>query len=692
LCFAAKFFAFQQHIYIFLRRVIMCRKVMFLATFVVALSMVSNARGQLGQGNILYEYWNDISGTSVSNLTDDPRYPDSPDESKWWQTFEGDVDFRDNYGIRASGYVYPPANGDYTFWISGDDECQLWLSTDDDPANIEQVSHVTGWTNSREWAKEDTQKSKSITLQAGQKYYIEALLKEGGGGDSLAVAWGGPTIGDGPVIIEGKYLSPVITSFAKVMQAAREPNPADGSIHSDTWATLTWTAGFTAASHDVYFSDNLADVKASAADAFLGNQTLTNYVVGFPGFPYPDGFVPGTTYYWRIDEIEADGTTLHEGNIWSFLVPPKTAYGPEPVDGSESVDPNVALQWTGGFGAILHYVYFGDDYDVVSNAAGAMPLGASNYKPGPLESGKVYYWRIDAFHGAETYKGDVWSFSTPGAVGSPMPSHGAVDVKQTEILTWAAGDNSASYQVYFGMDKDAVRSADAGSPEYKGSKNLDSESYDPGKLEWDTTYYWRVDDVQAGGATQKGIVWSFTTANFLIVDDFESYNDLDPTDPASNRIFNVWLDGFGDATNGALVGNDNPPFAEQTNIHSGSQSMPFAYDNSAAMKSEATLTLTDSRDWTEKSVDTLTIWFRGASANAAEALYVALNGNAVVNNDNPDAAKTTSWTEWNVNLQAFADQGVNLSNVNSITLGLNSVTGGSGMMYFDDIRLYPPAP
>jgi hypothetical protein len=667
---------------------------MCLASFVVVLSMVDSTRGQLGKGNILYEYWDNITGTAVSNLTNDPRYPDSPDESKWWQTFEGDVGRGDNYGIRASGYVYPPVSGEYIFWISGDDECQLWLSTDDDPANIEQVSHVTGWTNSREWDKEDTQKSKPITLQAGQKYYIEALMKEGGGGDSLAVGWGGPTIGEGPVVIEGKYLSPVITSFAEVMQTAREPNPADGSIYSDTWASLTWTAGFTAASHDVYFSDNLADVQARAADVFLGNQLLTDFVVGFPGFPYPDGLVPGTTYYWVIDEIEADGTTLHEGNIWSFLVPPKTAYLPDPVDGAESVDPNAALTWEPGFGAILHYVYFGDDYDVVSNATGAMPWGTPTYSPGTLELGKVFYWRVDAFHGAETYKGEVWSFSTPGAVGSPMPSHGAVDVTQIQILTWIASDNAASHQVYFGADKDAVQSADSGSPEYKGSNNLGSESYDPGKLEWDTTYYWRVDEVEAGGTTQKGIVWSFTTANFLIVDDFESYNDLDPAEADSNRIFNVWLDGYDDPTNGSLVGYDAPPFAEQTIVHSGSQSLPLYYDNSVG-SSEATLTLTYPRDWTEKGVDTLTIWFRGDSANAAETLYVALNGNAIVTNDNPNAAQVDTWTEWNIDLQAFADQGVNLTNVNTIAIGFgdkkNPQAGGSGTAYFDDIRLYRPA-
>ncbi len=123
--------------------------------------------------------------------------------------------------------------------------------------------------------------------------------------------------------------------------------------------------------------------------------------------------------------------------------------------------------------------------------------------------------------------------------------------------------------------------------------------------------------------------------------------------------------------------------------------MPLYYDNSVGY-SEAALTLTYPRDWTENGVTTLSFWFRGDPDNAAETLYVALNGSAVVSNDNPNAAQINKWTEWNIDLQAFADQGVNLANVDTIALGLgnknNPQAGGSGNMYFDDIRLYPPAP
>jgi hypothetical protein len=269
-----------------------------------------------------------------------------------------------------------------------------------------------------------------------------------------------------------------------------------------------------------------------------------------------------------------------------------------------------------------------------------------------------------------------------------------VDVKQTQILSWSPGEAAASHQVYFGTEKEVVRNANTGSPEYKGTRDLGSESYDPGKLEWDSNYYWRVDEVNNANPDSPwiGPVWSFTTANFLIVDDFESYNDLDPAETDSNRIFNAWIDGYDDPTNGSLVGYDSPPFAEQTIVHSGSQSIPLFYDNSVGY-SEATLTLSYPRDWTENGVSTLSIWFRGVSDNAAETLYVALNGTAVVNHDNPDAAQINEWTQWNIDLQVF---GINLTNVDTIALGLgnrsNPLAGGSGTMYFDDIRLYLPAP
>ncbi len=482
------------------------------------------------------------------------------------------------------------------------------------------------------------------------------------------------------------------------------PVPKDGTFHEDTWISLSWRPGDMAVSHDVYLGDNFDDVNAGAESTFQGTQAAANFVAGFPGFPYPDGLVPGTTYYWRIDEVnDTEPNSPWKGEIWSFSIPPKTAYNPDPADGAELVAPDVQLSWTGGFGTKLHYVYFGDNFDDVNSAAGGLPLGTTTYTPGPLKLAKTYYWRVDEFDAIATYKGDVWSFTTQGAVGSPDPSNGAVDVKHTPILTWAPGVYAASHQVYFGSDEDAVKNADTSSPEYKGTRDLGAESYDPGKLEWNATYYWRIDEVNNVNPDSPwtGSLWSFTTANFLVVDDFEDY------DAGDNQIWYAWKDGLGYGTpgvepyspgngTGSAVGDESTPsYTEETIVHGGNQSMPLFYDNSVLKYSEVEKTLTYPRDWTEKGVSTLTIWFRGDSANAAETLYVALNGSAVVNHDNPNAAQIDTWTEWVIPLQAFADQGVNLANVNTIALGLgnkkNPVAGGSGTMYFDDIRLYPPA-
>ncbi|MDT8301882.1 MAG: PA14 domain-containing protein [Sedimentisphaerales bacterium] len=808
---------------------------------------------------------------------------------------------------------------------------------------------------------------------------------------------------------------------------AVDPIPADGALYEDTTAILSWLPGLNSVSHDVYFGESFADVSEGTGDAFQGNQTDAFLTIGIPGFPVPNGLVPGTTYYWRIDEIEADGTTINKGDIWSFTVPSKKAYNHNISDGAAFIDTLTELSWTPGSGAKVHTVFFGDNYDEVNNAVEGLPQAASTYDPGTLESDKTYFWRIDEFDGVETHKGDTLSFTTIGEKGiglrgdyysgtnfdkleltridpvidfpwggnapdaalpasnisvrwtgdfsaqftetytfytvtddgirlwvngkliienwtnhgdtedtgtidlvagqsysiemeyfqagggsimqlgikgphtekqliptallwppikarDPNPSNGAVDVRQNPSLLWSAGEPSVSHQVYFGIDADVVKNADTSSPEYKGSKELGSESYEPGQLEWNTTYYWRVDEVNNTnpGSPWFGKVWSFTTADFLIVDDMESYNDLNPDEPASNRIYLAWADGYDNpAVNGSIVGYASAPFAEQTIVHGGTQSMPFEYNNSVG-KSEATLTLTDVRDWTEKGVDTLTVWYRGnpggfvenpdgtitmsaagtdiwgtadefrfaykqlsgdgqitarvtdvgtgsnnwakagvmiretldpgsthamqiitpgdgsgigfqwrpttgaasdwtgstepvvsppywvrvkrtgnllegfhspdgitwekegeiaismapnvyiglcrtshasgevrsatfdnvsttgsvspltwtheaigvtMAANDPDAMYVALNGGTKVYNDNPNAAVMTDWTQWNIDLQAF---GVNLTNVNTITLGLdnsnNPAAGGSGLIYFDDIRLFPSAP
>ena len=215
-----------------------------------------------------------------------------------------------------------------------------------------------------------------------------------------------------------------LTSFVLVLSLAgrgwsyaSNPSPHDGAIHKDTWVTLGWRPGPHAVSHDIYVGENYDDVKYGTGSTFQGNQSMAFFVVGFPGFPYPDGLVPGTTYYWRIDEInDQHPDSPWVGDVWSFMIPPSMAYAPEPADGAEFIDPNVTLSWEPGYRAKLHTVYFGDNFDEVNNASAGRPQGTETYTPGLLELGKTYYWRVDEFDGRDTHKGDVWSFTVgPGA-------------------------------------------------------------------------------------------------------------------------------------------------------------------------------------------------------------------------------------------------------------------------------------
>ena len=478
---------------------------------------------------------------------------------------------------------------------------------------------------------------------------------------------------------------------------AFRPDPPDGALHENTWAYLSWASGDMAVSHDVYVGESFDDVNAGTGETFRGNQATTTLLIGLPGGLYPDGLIPGTTYYWRIDEVNtAEPNSPWKGTVWSFSIPPRTAYNPDPADGAGSVALNAKLSWTAGYGAKLHTVYVGDSFDDVNSAStGGAVVGATTYSPSLLESAKVYYWRVDESDPPTMYKGQVWSFTTVGAVGNPYPANGAPSVEMNAILTWMPGDDAASHQVYFGTEKEAVRKAAASSPEYKGTRALGVESYDPGLLAWDSTFYWRIDEVNSTNPASpwKGPVWSFTANGSLILDGFESYNDIDPPDPASHRIFETWLDGYGTTTNGALVGNEFPPYAERTIVHGDAQSMPYRYDNNLKF-SEATMTLSGAaRDWTRQGVAELSLWFRGAAANAAERMYVALNGTAVVYNDDTTLTQKTAWTRWIIPLQQFADKGVNLTNVTSVTIGFGTrgnttAAGGTGQMYFDDIRLY----
>jgi hypothetical protein len=394
----------------------MSKKLMCLSLAVVVAGLLSPAMGQApagvpGRNRVLFEYWFDIGGTAVANLTGNARYPDSPDDSEWRDDFMSRVDWRDNFGTRGRAYLYPPETADYTFWVAGDDECQLWLSTDDDPANAVRIAGVTGWTNAQDWEATDgepgpNQKSAPIRLEVGKRYYIEGLMKEGGGGDSLGVAWGGPGIGDGPTLLRGTYLSAFIRDPEPLFKA-RNPNPADGAVGIAA-GLFQWEAGGSVRWHDVYFG----------TDPNPPFVQRTPHAANQPPFHFVPILEPGVQYFWKIDQVEQDGT-VHEGPVWSFITQALTAYYPQPADEAWAVSPTTTLRWEPGRDAVIHRLYLSTDLDAVAQGAaeadiGEIDLDENAFTPDEeLLGATTYYWRVDVVeHDGTVLPGDIWSLTT----------------------------------------------------------------------------------------------------------------------------------------------------------------------------------------------------------------------------------------------------------------------------------------
>ncbi|MHC4120443.1 MAG: PA14 domain-containing protein [Planctomycetota bacterium] len=637
---------------------------------------------------------------------------------------------------------------------------------------------------------------------------------------------------------------------------ATNPTPADGVLIEDTWATLNWVAAVSAVSHDLYMADNFDDVNDRAAAAFQGSRPSASVLVGFAGFPIPDGLVPGATYYWAVDEVEADGATKHKGAVWSFSIQSKSAYDPNPSDGEQYVAPDVTLGWTPGYGAKLHTVYIGDSFEDVNNATGGTPMAGATFAPATLELDKTYYWRVDESDPPNpAVKGEVWSFTTtlpelgaavmerweniagtdlnalknnprfpynpdvnetveeflwngadideygarieawlyvpvtgeytfwlatddsgqlwlstdedPGGVEmiarvpgysdveewmkfasqqsapvplvageryyiaalwkeggggdhcnvawegpgiptrttipgnylspfepvnafSPQPANGAVDVTQTPTLRWSPALAAASHEVYFGADADAVANATKASPEYVGAKALGDESYATSMLDWSTAYYWRVDQINPGDPDSPwvGKVWSFTTADYGIVDDFEPYNDIPSGEPGSNLIYETWVDGFEIPANGSTIGYTVAfqPTMETATVHGGGRSAPMEYNNVGVALSEVTRTFA-AQNWTDNDVQTLSLWFYGDPANTPGQLYVKINGVQVIYEGDSANLSQALWQVWNIDLASVS---VNLQSVTSLAVGVQG-SGATGTLLLDDIGLHRAA-
>jgi len=254
----------------------------------------------------------------------------------------------------------------------------------------------------------------------------------------------------------------------------------------------------------------------------------------------------------------------------------------------------------------------------------------------------------------------------------------------TVTLSWSDGDYVAGppkHRVFFSDKFDDVNGG-------VGGTTQNDNSY-PIVVDLDKTYYWRIDEANATTSWDEGEVWSFEVGEYVLVDDFEAYEGTSP--PNDPNLLGTWADGSANGTGSTISLGDE--FV--------GNSMECVYDNNQSpFYSEAELTYDAAGDWTAAGVKALELWFHGDVNNLAEQMYVILEDaggkSAVVVHDDPNALiqeDWEGWQVWNIALQDYVDANdVNLAGIKKVTIGIGDGVGigGSGVVSFDDIRLYPP--
>jgi hypothetical protein len=394
-------------------------------------------------------------------------------------------------------------------------------------------------------------------------------------------------------------------------------------------------------------------------------------------------YMPNDTFRGFVRFRDTGGQAVVEDIIRVAEYVSEKAWNPAPADGETAVLAPL-ITWNSGPFALWHDVYFGTNPTPGEAEHIGQQMFTMYYHVAGLQPGQTYYWRIDEIEADGTVStGDVWSFVAQDLKAyHPSPAEGATDAPLTPVLAWLPGQGAVKHRVYLGDDADAVLQGTAGTD--KGE--VTDPTFAAGALDSLATYYWRVDETVTDGTVRSGSVWTFTTC--LSVDDFESY-----TDDEGSRIYETWIDGWINGT-GATVGNTTAPFAEQTIVHNGLQSMPLDYNNiNAPFYSEAELDFAPTQDWTVGGVSDLALYFRGAAANGAGTLYVAVEDSsgqvAVVTNPTAAAVTVTPWTQWKIPLSSLT--GVNLAKVKAFYLGVGDrqapAQGGAGRLYIDDIQV-----
>jgi regulation of enolase protein 1 (concanavalin A-like superfamily) len=469
-------------------------------------------------------------------------------------------------------------------------------------------------------------------------------------------------------------------------ETASDPVPPDQAIDVPRDASLAWTAGPYAASHDIYLGTTFADVNtASRAD---GKGVLADQGQAETVFEPAGLLAYGQTYYWRVDEVNAPpDSTVFKGEVWSFTAEPygypvtpvaatassfQTGMSPDKtIDGSgltgdlhgtepttmwltAGIQPNWIQYefdqayklyemkvWNSnqliesflGFGAKNVTIETSTDgttwtpvADVpeFSRAPGAPDYAANTTVDFGGAEAKFVKLTINSNWGGvapQTGLAEVQFTYVPVQARQPEPASDATDVSIEATLNWRPGREATSHDVFFGTDRTAV------GDETVAAQMVTEHTYVPASLDFGTTYYWKVNEIGAASA-YRGDLWTFTTQEYAVIDDFESY-----TDQPGEEIFSAWIDGFTTGQSGSTVGYltaANGTYGETAIVHGGKQSMPLQYDNTAApFFSEAQRTFASAQNWTGNGADSLVVYFRGLAPAFAETASGSILMNAI---------------------------------------------------------------
>jgi len=580
--------------------------------------------------------------------------------------------------------------------------------------------------------------SASYTFSADDRWSIAQEWDAGGPSDFLDA-----TIDDVRIYDRGLTEEELPLIMAPQPGLASEPSPANGAIDVLRDSVVSWTPGEYASTHDVYFGTSFDDVNAASQDVPLGvlasqGQSDSTYDPGRLEF--------GQIYYWRIDEVNgAPDYSIYTGKIWSFTVEPEgypiegvvattngtAAMGQDienivngsgldaddlhSYDGAQMwlADPaadgtlwvqfdfgtiyklhqaviwnyNVQFETVLGFGAkdvTVEYSADGVDWTVLGDVVVGQGIGAGGYAANTtIDFGgaavKFVRFNINSGFGTQGQYGlsEVRFLYIPALATEPEPADGATEVSVGSSLSWKAGRGVGSHEVSLGTDPEDLPVV----------ASLQDSVYESPELYLGTTYYWQVVEVNDPEAWAAD-VWTFSTEEYVVIDDFESYEGDAEAIAAGEAVWQSWLDGIEDSANGgSQVGHDTEPYVEQTIVHGGSQSMPLHYNNADYSYSEATKTFDTALDWTAHGIEALTVFFRGQEANTGQ-LYVKINGVKVPYDGAADNITKITWTTWNIDL---AGVGTNLAGVQTLAIGMEG-SGATGTLLIDDIRLYQEPP